>query len=131
MGKDLIGTGILNWRRHERISDRYGMVCLYKRFGSEDTIELKKFTGYGKLIAKIVETRDSKHIGDLFHGFFPQKPNVNDIVQLGEGDVFYDEDEIGEIVGLKPKDNRETFWLSPQELYKCHDQTVELYFERM
>lgn len=128
MNNKILGTGRLNWRRHERIGDRYGSICLMY---NEDngTFDLPKYTGFGKLIATVKETRDPIHIGDLFHGFFPQKPEIGDVIELGEGDIFYDNDEYGDMVGLKPKDNRETFWLGPKALYRCHNQTVELSFQ--
>lgn len=128
MNNKILGTGRLNWRRHERIGDRYGSICLMH---NEDngTFDLPKYTGFGKLIAIVKEARDSTHIGDLFHGFFPQKPEIGEVIELGEGDIFYDNDEYGDMVGLKPRDNRETFWLNPKALYRCHDQTIELSFQ--
>lgn len=127
-GDILIGVGVLNWRRAERIDDRYGSFCLFKDAISEESIPLVKLDGYGKLIAKVIDVRESDHIGDLFHGFFPKKPEVGEVIELGEGNVFYDEDEDGETIGLQPSDNRETFWLNPKMLYRCHSQTVEVYF---
>lgn len=129
MSKELLGTGRLNWRRHERIGDRYGSVCLMHE-EDEGTFDLPKHTGYGKLIAIVKENRDSAHIGDLFHGFFPEKPEVGEVIELGEGDIFFSRDEYGDTVGLKAKDKRLTFWLNPKALYRCHNQTVELYFEK-
>lgn len=128
MDNKILGTGRLNWRRHERIGDRYGSICLMH---NEDngTFDLPKYTGFGKLIAIVKETRDPTHIGDLLHGFFPQKPEIGNVIELGEGDIFYANDEYGDTVGLKPKDNRKAFWLNPKALYRCHDQTVELSFQ--
>lgn len=128
MNDKVLGTGRLNWRRFERVGDRYGSVCLTHN-GDNDTFDLPKYTGFGKLIAVVKETRNSTHIGDLFHGFFPQKPEIGEVIELGEGYIFYDHDELGEMVGLKPMDNRETFWLDPKALYRCHDQTIELSFQ--
>ena len=125
---NILGIGRLNWRRHERIGDRYGSVCLMHE-NDEGTFDLPKYEGFGKLIATIKENRDSTHIGDLYHGFLPEKPEIGEIIYLGEGMIFYDRDEYGDMVGLKPGDNRETFWLSPKALYRCHEQTVELSFQ--
>ena len=126
----LVGVGILNWRRQERIGDRYGSFCLFKDAVSGESIPLVKTEGYGKLVAKVKAVRNSEHIGDLFHGFFPTKPDIGEIIELGEGMIFYDADESGETVGLKPADNRDTLWLNPKMLYRCHSQTVEVYFRK-
>lgn len=128
MNNLVLGIGRLNWRRHERISDRYGSICLMHE-KDEVTFDLPKYNGFGKLVAIIKENRESTHIGDLFHGFFPKKSEIGERIELGEGEIFYDRDEYGDMVGLMPKDNRSTFWLNPEALYKCHEQTVELYFE--
>ena len=76
-------------------------------------------------------TRESNHIGDLFHGFMPKTPEIGEVIELGEGNVFYDIDEFGENIGLKPSDNRKTFWLNPKMLYRCHSQTVDVYFRKV
>lgn len=125
----LIGIGNLNWRRYERVSDRYGSICLYKSQESEETVVLNKYHGYGKLTAIIKEIRPSNHIGDMFRGLHPSTPQINDTIELGEGELFYNADEFGEMVGLKPNNSRTSDWLNPKNLYKCHNQTVELWFE--
>ncbi len=129
--RKLIGKGDLNWRRGERVSDRYGSVCLYELNPTfpEETVKLNRYEGYGKLIAIIKETRKSDHIGDMFRGLHPSTPEIDEVIELGEGTIFYGVDEYGDMVGLKPADNREEDWLNPQSLYRCHSQTVELYFE--
>jgi hypothetical protein len=139
--KIFLGKGILTWTRHERIGDRYGIVFLMQDGQTSETperdgIELNGH-GYeskrGKLVVNILDARESSHIGDLFHGFFPSTPEIGERIELGEGELFF-ESYIGnnvhyDCVGLKPNDNRETFWLNPQRLYKVHEQLVELYFE--
>ena len=128
-----LGEGILNWERSERISDRYGAVQLfaepYAMYGDNTLLKLDhtaKEGTFGKLIAHVTEQRTSTHIGDLFHGFYPQTPELDEDILLGEGYLFYD----GLCtVGLMPKDKRKTFWLTPQELYRAHEQKVILYFE--
>ena len=34
----LIGVGVLDWRKHERVGDRYGSFCLFKDSMFEETI---------------------------------------------------------------------------------------------
>lgn len=123
----LIGTGILTWHLRERISDRYGTIFLHTDpdGSSKVPLDMSAIGQTGILLAKIVETRASRHIGDLFRGIFPRTPNRGDTINLGYGRLFCEEDGIG----LKPvDDDREVDWLSPQSLYSCHDQTVELHF---
>jgi len=123
-----IGTGVLDWDREERISDRYGLVVLFDapndprrpiplRHGSEGK--------YGRLVAIVRETRDSSHIGDLFHNVFPSTPDLGQTVVIGEGTLFF----MGNRVGLTPEDNRRTLWLDIHALYRVHNQTVTLFFE--
>lgn len=126
----ILGKGFLNWGRSERITDRYGAIGLWEQ-NTEKTIPLenKPVEGTpGKLIAKIIETRKSKHIGDIFHGIFPKTPEVGEEICLGKGLIFYEDDNR---VGVKPITMRETFWMEPKKLYKAHSQFVELRFERV
>ena len=129
----LIGTGILSWPRYERIGDRYGLVGLFPRDNEDEDalpMDIVPLDGFkGQLIAKVLEARKSKHIGDFFRGFFPTTPEVGEEIILGEGTVFYEavDDEI--FIGLKPEDGRKTDWLDPEKLYRAHQQYVELYFK--
>ena len=125
MSKKLLGVGVVNWDRDERVSDRYGLVKLTVDPSSDDTISLKKVRGKGKLIAKILETRQSPHIGDLAHGIKPGGSKEGEELILGTGTAFYEDG----CIGLKPDDGRLEWWLNPKMLYKAHYQTVELYFE--
>lgn len=123
-----IGTGVLDWDRGERISDRYGSVRLFDQPGPRKLpVGLRQENGgkHGRLVAVVRETRDSAHIGDLFHGVFPSKPNVGEMILLGEGILFFQDDA----VGLVPDDGRETLWLDIRALYRLHSQTVTLFFE--
>lgn len=125
--KILLGIGILNWDRGERVSDRYGFVKLFTSVGIEETLLFDEDhkDRKGRLVAKVIETRKSDHIGDLFHGVFPVTPDVGESIILGEGMLAVDDDA----VGLKPEDGRESMWLDIWKLYRAHLQTVELYFE--
>lgn len=125
----VLGIGKLNWRRRERFVDRYGSVCLMHE-EDDGTFDLPIYTGFGRLIATIKQNRESTHIGDLFHGFSPSKPDIGEVIELGEGEIFYDRDEYGDMVGLRPRDGRDTFWLKPDALYRCHEQTLELSFQK-
>lgn len=134
MKKILLGKGVLNWDRVERQSDRYGSVRLFVELDSKKGgVKLNKEAEgkHGQLIAIVEETRQSSHIGDLFHGFRPSTPNVGDEIILGEGKLFFDHlysEELDD-VGVKPVDaDKTTFWLEPKALYRVHEQTVSLYF---
>ena len=122
-----LGTGVLDWEREERISDRYGVIKLFDQPGEgKRPIRLRHLTeAHGRLVAVVREARDSPHIGDLFHRIFPSKPEVGEQITLGEGTLFFDADG----VGLMPDDGRETLWLDIRSLYRVHNQTVTLFFD--
>ena len=140
----VLGVGVLNWPARERRGDRYGLIGLNSKSGGydgENSIEdAKKYKAlppeqdpvygkHGKLVAMVLETRQSGHIGDLFHGVFPVTPEVGQEIALGEGTLFHEESEgFDGLVGLRPDDGRNTLWLDINSLYRCHDQTVELRF---
>jgi hypothetical protein len=48
-------------------------------------------------------------------------------VTLGEGALFFENDE----VGIRPDDGRDTQWLDIHALYNVHEQTVTLCFEEV
>ena len=128
-----LGPGQLNWLRTEGVSDRYGYVNLWKD-GQEETYELPEAGKHqgkrGKLIAVVKETRNSTHIGDMFHGIGPSTPDVNDEIILGEGTLdTYTDGDGWTCVGLKPDGGRDYHWLDVPMLYRAHDQIVELFFE--
>jgi hypothetical protein len=116
----LIGQGVLNWSSRERISDRYGYVTL----DGYDKFNINRSGSEGELICEILETRQSNHVGDLFHGIFPSTPKVGEEISLGKGLLSFNADA----VGLKPKDGRTKWWLDPKALYRVHCQTVRLWF---
>lgn len=134
----LIGVGGLTWDGRERRTDRYGTIAVSDTNAEEEQITtgshlkwgvIDRYRGCcGKLVAKIIATGQSVHIGDLFRGFYPTTPNVGDIILLGHGKLFPHKYTWGEAVGVLPTDGRNTDWLDPQALYRCHEQTVELYF---
>jgi hypothetical protein len=125
VNNQLIGVGALNWNRGERITDRYGSVHLTDDGGAAIEFDRALEGKRGKLIAVVTKSRKSDHIGDLFRGIFPSQPDIGEKIELGEGWVFIEGSEIG----LKPEPMRDTDWLNPEALYRCHQQTVELYFE--
>jgi hypothetical protein len=79
----------------------------------------------------VTETRESGHIGDLFHGFAPSMPDVGEVVDLGVGILDAERVEWCDdpTIVLKPGDGREHFWYDPRKLYRLHDQTVDLFVE--
>jgi len=132
---NLIGTGILNWPRKERVSDRYGLVAVWPRgdeLGKPLPMDIHPLDGVrGQLIAKVLEAKESTHIGDLFREIYPEMPEVGEEIVLGEGIVFYEAHEDGRIfIGLMPEDGRTNDWLDPKKLYRAHAQYVELYFKK-
>jgi hypothetical protein len=144
VGRFVIGEGVLTWDASERISDRYGAVFLMN-----DGDSMHEPSGYvlipddvpvgmpGWLVAEVVATRQSTHVGDVFRGLRPQTPEVGERIVLGRGRLFrqtVDRDSphpVIEAVGLAPEDvdDRDTDWLDPRALYRAHEQTVRLTFE--
>ena len=78
--KVLIAEGLLTWSRYERVSDRYGTVEIivnknperYANFSDSPTGQ------HGKLVAEVINTRQSHHIGDFFNGWYPVTPEVGE-----------------------------------------------------
>jgi len=123
-----VGTGILTWNRDERVSDRYGTVRLAVEVdGKRTDIPLAKdcVDKHGSLVAVVMETRKSEHIGDLFHGIAPRTPHVGQRITLGTGTVFFEDN----MIGVEPDDGRDAQWLDMRALYDAIDQTVHLTFE--
>jgi hypothetical protein len=83
------------------------------------------------LRALVTETRQSTHIGDLFHGVFPTTPAVGEVITLGTGLLAAGRNACGHMtVGLEPfDDERPTMWLDIHALYRCHEQTVDLMYQ--
>ena len=121
-----VGAGCLTWDRHERIGDRYGAIKLYPDPDSDRPVALHEPpVTRGHLEAVVTRTRDSRHIGDLFHGVFPVRPDVGEVIKLGEpGTVFFDDDGA---IGVEPDDDRDTLWMDIRALYRAHEQDVELF----
>ncbi len=144
MGEYVLGTGVLTWEAGERRSDRYGSVFLMPEGQNSLSIDpgegtdagrtyigLTRVDGRGRLIAEVLKTRQSTHIGDLARGLFPITPEVGDRFTLGEGTLWFLEEDWADQVGLTPFDDRENDWLDPTVLYRVHEQTVRLIFEQL
>jgi len=129
----ILGDGVLTWSRYERIGDRYGSVYLLADPDSEDKIAWSSdlpLGTKGKLSAVILESRTSQHIGDFFRGFFPERPEVGEIITLGSGNLHIFDDDTGDGgIGVIPCESRKHDLLNPKALYRCHEQTVRLEFE--
>ena len=137
----VVGQGVLTWPSVERISDRYGTVGLMAEgsnswtAGDPGWVDVHRALPEGRrgrLQALVLTTRKSNHIGDFFRSLYPSTPEVGDVIVLGDGTVFHgwarDAHGDGALVGLVPDDSRDTDWLDPAQLYRAHEQTVELQF---
>jgi hypothetical protein len=131
-----LGTGNLNWHPDERRIDRYGTVHLDQDHDDPYCFDPVQFSEApvgedGELIAVVLQTRRSSHIGDLFRGLQATTPEVGDEITLGSGTLFVEDTPYGPIhVGLMPDDGRDNDWLDPDALYRCHEQTVRLEFRQ-
>lgn len=135
----LLGTGRLTWRRAERMSDRYGFVYLLQRGDSLSAeneapraalvLPPESVGARGRLIAEVIETRTSTHLGDFFHGVYPETPTVGERIVLGEGTLGWLYENGVDQVGILPDDKRDTLRMDIRALYRAHEQTVRLVFE--
>lgn len=125
-----LGEGVLNWSRGERIGDRYGAIHLSSTPGGEDyaTWQDAPAGTRGTLVAHVLQTRQSSHTGDLFRGIGPSTPEAGEEITLGTGTLFTEMDDGVPRIGVEPDDGRETDWMDPAALYRCHSQTVRLEF---
>lgn len=129
----VVGTGVLTWDRSERISDRYGFVYLMSE-GSNSLSDAGQYVALaiprsrrGALVAVVIETRQSTHIGDLFRGVSPNTPEVGEEITLATGRILQGENADGKpTIGVEPDDERERDWLDIHALYRAHEQTVRL-----
>jgi hypothetical protein len=87
----------------------------------------------GRLLVRVLATRESYHIGDGDRKIKPTTPEVGEVIILGEGELFVEmadyNDAFISSIGVRPEDGREMDWMDPHALYRAHDQTVELAFE--
>ena len=132
--KTILGTGIFNWPRNERVSDRYGLATVFRSVNGSVCIDHSAVDTVlgrrGHLVAVVKETRESQHIGDFFRGLSPSTPRVGDEFVLNEddGELFDSIIEDQRYIGIAPDDDRDADCLNPEQLYKCHQQTVDLIF---
>ena len=133
-----IGRGIFTWDGEERRTLRYGYVTIHgadylEKVQTSSLLEvglISDFVGQQMtLTVKIIETRQSGHVGDHFLKIYPSSPKVEEIIVLGTGTLSIKSTSfgIGYAIGLVPKDGREDFWIDPRILYRLHDQTVEIF----
>lgn len=134
---DRVGHGIFCWNGSERRGDRYGaFVVGYAPYeGNERVAAHLDIAALRPLVGKrvhvhvaVVKTRQSGHLGDLFHGWIPSTPNEGEIVDLGVGMLGLEDagwDSLTAVV-LEPEDGRTTFWIDPRKFYRLHDQTVDV-----
>jgi hypothetical protein len=128
--KTLIGKGELGWHRFERQSDRYGSVGIYNEDGDfaikDEDIPTDQV---GVLVATVLETKKSYHLGDWGRGIQTKTPSVGDRFELGRGTLhpqYYE--EYGPYVGMKPENDRYTVF-DAETLYRLHSQIIALEFE--
>lgn len=127
MTEVVLEQGTLGWAARERISDRYGQVKLYVD-GAEVMMRLDVLVlegVHGTLVADVIETHDSTHVGDWFHGVYPVTPKVGERITLGRGRLRF---ETETSVGVEPEDGREDLWMDIHALYRAHSQLVKLVF---
>jgi hypothetical protein len=134
-----ISHGVFGWEGKERRSDRYGAIHLVPgpcigTVVTQVTHDIEAFNALeGKrvrLTCKVIESRQSGHIGDVFLGIIPSQPDVGEEVDLGVGKFTTSMGYGNELeILLQPGDGRREFWMDPRKLYRLHDQTVDIFAE--
>jgi hypothetical protein len=135
-----VGHGIVGWSSTERRSNRYGSINLgsegYSGNGTTtngmNVDRLLTMRGKRvKVMCKVIEARDSAHIGDHFLNIMPTTPDVGEDIVVGVGvlDLELSFDGVSYDLVLRPNDGREELWIDPRVLYRLHDQTVDLYIK--
>ena len=94
----------------------------------DQTLILQNIGRQGSLSAKVIETRTSRHIGDLFRNIKPSTPRLGEVITLGNGLLFSEYQDSCYVIGLRPLGFRQDDWLDPHRLYRVHAQRVEVYF---
>lgn len=136
-----IAQGILNWDGVERRSNRYGRIVVGDfNFNSDakvtpfvDRDRLTVFEAEKvRLVCRVVEARESGHIGDLALDIVPTMPMVGEEIELGVGRLRVctsSWDDALTALELAPDDGRAELWIDPRLLYRLHDQTVDFLME--
>ena len=132
MIEHILGRGVLKWPNLERVTDRYGTVCLsrhHRRHAPFVELAAPAHEGTtGVLIARVIEARKTSHPGDVIRKIYPAMPAVGEDIILGSGELARHVADPAHIVGLIPSDGRGTDWLDPVQLFRALDQTVDLVF---
>ena len=134
----LVGRGIFTWNKSEWVSDRYGSCWLMEDGGTSVSATHKaaemRFPPEGqkgRLIAKVIEPRESTHIGDFFRGLVPKTPKAGDVFILGVGKSFTETENWAASIGVEPEVERHNDWMDPKAVYNIHESLVELVWETM
>jgi hypothetical protein len=145
--KKLVATGVLGWGKYERQSKEYGYIAIEPtgygekaKSGIEphfDTALLNSLIGKRvRLTALVRETRKSEHVGDLYLYYpgttdplLPTQPEKNAVIEIGVGPLQFklDDQFVNPMLGVNTTGGK--FQMDPEQLYKLHDQTVDLYVE--
>lgn len=126
----VLGAGVLGWPATERQTDRYGFIHLNP--GADDDFAPHRFDvvhagTHGRLVAVVLETRPSPHIGDWARAFATTTPEVGEEITLGTGTLLVISSPcLPFLIGVKPDQDRPHNWMDPAALYRCHYQTVRL-----
>lgn len=131
MDTTVLGRGVLGWPAEERHSDRYGLIHLNAipdtAHFTPASFDSAPVGAHGRLVAVVLETRPSPHIGDFGRAVGPAMPTVGEEITLGAGTLFVVPWRWGfSLVGVKPDEDRSHDWMDPAALFRCHHQTVRL-----
>lgn len=137
-----LATGIFGWHADERRSNRYGAFHATKTGYADVPAGVPTVTHREtirslegrrvRVVAKVIETRASGHIGDLFLGLFPKPAPIGAEIELGIGTLRTAPNDYNQTtleLLIEPDSPRDEFWIDPRLFYALHDQTVEIWAE--
>jgi len=96
-----LGEGPLSWSAAERRKGRYGSIMFTEGDSLDgilgpydlDEARVESLVGQGgSLVVRVVEARESTHVGDVFMEIYPRVPKVGQVVVLGAGKLFMDDE---------------------------------------
>jgi hypothetical protein len=123
-----LGEGHLYYRKFERQMDRYGSVTIGD--GGHMLAAFEHLAGkVGRLSATVLdEVSQPQHVGDWGRGFGVAVLPKGTRVFLGEGTLFFEDDDcFGLFIGVRPFD-REHDWMDPRALNNVYIRNVALEF---
>jgi len=133
---NIVGLGIFGWWPEERHVHRYGSFFLSDKTSDEAVSTQSHLEDLSSLVGKrvkiqcrVIEARESVHIGDRYLDIYPTTPVAGEVIELGVATLGLETEYSETSIIMEPGDERSYFWIDPHKLYRLHNQTVEISIE--